>query len=66
MLIKQHFTSPLISKLEQDLIQGKISALDKFWKKIEKSGAPLIESFEVDTNYKLVTFGIFIIRIKHT
>ena len=58
MLRKKHFTSPIISKLEQDLIGGKKSALDEFWKKVEQTGAPIIEPFEVDENYKLVTFVV--------
>ena len=58
MLRKKHFTSPIISKLDQDLIEGNRSALGEFWKKIEHTGAPIIEPFEVDENYKLVTFVV--------
>ena len=58
MLRKKHFTSPIISKLEQDLIGENKSALDEFWKKIEQTGTPIIEPFEVDENYKLVTFVV--------
>lgn len=56
MLRKRHFTSPIITKLEYDLIEGNKSVLDEFWKKIELTGAPIIESFESDEDYKLVTF----------
>ena len=56
MVRNQYFISPIISELEQDLIKGKRDALEIFWKKIERKGAPIIELFEDDDNYKLVTF----------
>lgn len=55
---KKHFTSPVISKLEQDLIKGNSSELYRFWKNLEYTGAPIIESFEDDNRYKLVTFVV--------
>jgi len=49
-------TSPTIYKLKDDLNNGNESALDEFWLKIGKQGAPLIEPIENDKNHKLVTF----------
>ncbi len=58
MVRKQHFVSPIISKLEQALIKGNRSVLDNFWKNIEQTGTPIIEPFEDDNNCKLVTFVV--------
>jgi enterochelin esterase family protein len=58
MLRKQHFISPIISILEQEIIKGDRTALIEFWKNIERNGTPIIEQFEEDENYKLVTFVV--------
>ena len=58
MIKKQHFISPIISKLDQAIISGNKTALNEFWNKIERNGTPLIETFAKDKNYKLVTFVV--------
>ncbi|MFX0081824.1 MAG: alpha/beta hydrolase [Candidatus Hodarchaeota archaeon] len=58
MLRKNYFSSPIISKLEQDLIEGNRSSLNEFWEKIKQTGTPIIEPFEDNENYKLVTFVV--------
>lgn len=56
--------SAMISELKNELEEGKNSPLAKFWQKIEKYGAPLIEQIKGDESHKLVTF---IVRAdKHT
>ncbi|MHA2038841.1 MAG: alpha/beta hydrolase [Promethearchaeota archaeon] len=58
MIKKQHYISPTITNLEKKLRKGITSALDEFWNKIEREGAPIIEPFSDDSNYKLVTFVV--------
>lgn len=47
--------SPIIRKLYEKLKEGKLHALDMFWKEVEKNGAPLIEKLEGDEEIYLVT-----------
>jgi enterochelin esterase family protein len=58
MIKKQHFASPIISELEHEIKKGNYSVLDEFWGKIKREGAPIIELFKKDINFKLVTFVI--------
>lgn len=49
-------TSSAISGLEADLKTGTADAVKKFWSLVEKSGTPLVESIDGDSNNSLVTF----------
>lgn len=47
--------SPMILKLEEDMNSGNDNAIDIFWEKIEREGAPLIEDIEGDEENSIVT-----------
>lgn len=53
---KSLIKSRIILKLEKDIEQGNNNALQEFWSKIEKNGAPLIEELLGDLENDLVTF----------
>jgi len=53
---KKNMQSSMISELKKELEKRNNSSLEKFWQKIEKHGAPLIEQIKGDENHKLVTF----------
>ncbi len=46
--------SPMILKLEEDMNSGNDNAIDIFWEKIEREGAPLIEDIEGDEENSIV------------
>ena len=47
---------PKLIALQNELESGNTDALDTFWHKIDKLGAPLVESIENDSDYSWVTF----------
>jgi len=53
---KKQWMSPTISKLRNDIFNGDISSIAKFWEKLENEGTPLIETISGDETHKLVTF----------
>lgn len=53
---KSQIKSSIILKLEEDIEQGNNNALQEFWNKIERNGAPLIEKLPGDLENDLVTF----------
>lgn len=53
---KSQIKSRIILKLEEDIEQGNNTALQEFWNKIERNGAPLIEELTGDLENNLVTF----------
>ncbi len=54
-LNSDHFVSPRIDGLKQELESGNITALDAFWQKITQEGSPLIEPIPNDEGHALVT-----------
>ena len=48
--------SPLISRLETDIADGKKNSAPDFWKFVEANGTPLIEPLPGDKKNSLVTF----------
>lgn len=48
--------SPTMDTLIKNINQGNYKEVDEFWSKIEKEGAPLIETIEGDDKNVLVTF----------
>ena len=48
--------SPQIAELSRKLRSGDKRALALFWSKLQKEGAPLIETIPADSDHHLVTF----------
>jgi enterochelin esterase family protein len=49
-------SSPRIDRLLRDLAGGKRAALDDFWSRVQREGAPIVEDIEGDPAHKIVTF----------
>lgn len=48
--------SPRLAALQEDLRNGNAAALGRFWKEVERQGAPLVEPIPGDGRNLLVTF----------
>ncbi|MCM1989082.1 alpha/beta hydrolase-fold protein [Oceanirhabdus seepicola] len=53
---KYEVTSGIIENLKNQIQEGNLKELDKFWGKVEKEGAPLLEKIKDNHNEMLVTF----------
>ncbi len=49
-------SSPMISRLQEEIKINKEEAVSRFWKEIEKIGTPIFEEIEEDSKYNLITF----------
>jgi len=47
--------SPILLKLQEDMNSGNDDAINKFWERVKKEGAPLIEDIEGDEKSSIVT-----------
>lgn len=48
--------STKMNELKSELDNNNIDAVDEFWKKVQREGAPLIEKIEGDKNNVIITF----------
>jgi enterochelin esterase-like enzyme len=48
--------SPRVAQLQAALLAGDATALDRFWREVAQTGAPLVESIASDAQHVLVTF----------
>jgi enterochelin esterase-like enzyme len=56
MPASEQILSPRIRRLREDLENGDPTALESFWREVERNGTPLVEAVEADENRSLVTF----------
>src|SRR5687767_15081750 len=47
---------PRLAALQLEVTRGNRSALDEFWRDVERTGTPLLESIPEDPDHMLVTF----------
>ncbi|MCM1992185.1 alpha/beta hydrolase [Oceanirhabdus seepicola] len=55
MTINKH-KSTIINELYKEIESGNINFVDSFWSNIKKTGTPIIESIDGDSEFSLVTF----------
>ena len=55
---KKQWISPTISKLKDDILNSDTSSIAKFWERLEKEGAPIIEPINGNETHELVTFVV--------
>lgn len=54
-MYNEEIISPILLKLQEDMNLGNDDAINKFWERVKREGAPLIEDIEGDKENSIVT-----------
>lgn len=54
-MYNEEIISPILLKLQEDMNSGNDDAINKFWERVKREGAPLIEDIEGDEDNSIVT-----------